>query len=77
MPDDPAIAVIAYRRAPMDRAFETVERSALSRHNDLESFIVVVSTHFTLRHISSFVSIKVMNGFLTRKIFQDFCLPVP
>lgn len=44
------IAVSAFGRKRVDRAFETIERMALAFGDNLESFIVIVSANFAARH---------------------------
>ncbi len=49
--DDAAAARRALRRKRVDRAFKAVEDVALSREDDLEGFVVFVSTNFALWHV--------------------------
>jgi hypothetical protein len=52
MPDYPASAVSAGRRELMYCALKAIECMPAARHYDFEGFVVVVSTHFALCHLS-------------------------
>ena len=51
VPDHPAAAMGAGGRKGMDGALEAIEDVALPTHDHLERFVVLVVTHFTLRHL--------------------------
>jgi hypothetical protein len=50
VPDDFAAAMITNRREPMDRALEAVESMTTAGCDNFERQIIIVATHFTLRH---------------------------
>lgn len=57
--DDVAITVVALRRERVDRAFETVERMALTVSDDLKRLVVIVPANFTPHHGSlSFARVR-------------------
>ncbi len=59
MPHDPVSALRASRCEGVDRTFKTVESMSFPGHNYFKSFVVLVPTFFTLRHLA-----PPYNGFL-------------
>jgi hypothetical protein len=51
LPDDLAVAVLAYRSDRVDGTLKAVERVVGSRRNKLESLVVIVSANLTTRHV--------------------------
>jgi hypothetical protein len=48
--DDPAIAMLAYGRDRLNRAFEAIEGMPDAGRNQFESFVVIVAANFALCH---------------------------
>ena len=61
MSDDPAMAMCAFRRQRMNRAFETVESVRPSRPDDLKGLVVIVPAYVTLRHVGPPVHIPFLD----------------
>jgi hypothetical protein len=51
VPDDFAVAVLAYRSDCVNGTLKAVERVMGSRRNKLESLVVIVSANLTTRHV--------------------------
>src|SRR4051812_8181109 len=60
MPDDPAVAVVASRRQPVDGALETVKRVRLAPARHGEGLVVIVAAGVALRHGRAGSKIRVL-----------------